>query len=79
MTVMPPDQPPADVPDLLNQFTLDLISDLNDLRSNKITTSEARVRTQLAREVLRSIHLRLQGMKYLSESAKQLPAPNSNP
>ncbi len=69
----PKEQP--SLPDTLTTFTLGLIGDLNDLRAGKITTAEARVRTQLAREVLRSVHLQLQGIKYLSGAAKPLPAP----
>lgn len=64
-----------ELPEALSQFTMELIEDLRDLRAEKITVHEARVRAQLAREVLRSVHLQLEGMKYLSETAKQLPRP----
>ena len=58
----------------LGKFTSDLIADLTALRAGKITLSEARVRAQLAREVLRSIHLQLQGFRALSQAAKQIGA-----
>ena len=54
----------------LANFTLELIGDLRALRAGKITSSEARVRAQLAREILRSVNLQLQGMKFLSDAAK---------
>ena len=62
----------------LTSFTLELIGDLKALRAGKITIAEARVRAQLAREILRAVHLQLQGMKFLSDTAKtrgQLGAP----
>ena len=61
------------LPDTLHKFTSGLIEDLNALRSGEITLSEARGRTQLAREVLRSIHLQLEGLKFASNIAKPIP------
>lgn len=63
------------LPDTLSGFTLELIQDLKDLRAGDITINDARARTQLAREVLRSVQLRLVGLKYMSEAAKTLPSP----
>ena len=56
----------------LSTFTRELIQDLKDLRAGKITAPEARVRAQLAREVLRSVHLQLQGLKHLAGKAKRI-------
>jgi hypothetical protein len=61
------------LPETLSGFTLELIQDLKDLRTGDITINDARARTQLAREVLRSIQLRLAGLKYMSEAAKAFP------
>lgn len=49
----------------LNEVTLGLIQDLKDLRVRKITNADARVRAQLGREILRSVHLTLEGMKII--------------
>lgn len=62
------------LPDTLSQFTLDLIDDLKALRDGHITPRDARVRAQMAREVLRSVHLQLEGMRLLSDAAKQIPS-----
>lgn len=35
-----------------------------------------RVHAQLAREIIRSAHLQLQGLRMLSDQAKQLPNPD---
>lgn len=70
---MPKKQP--DLPEVLSQFTIDLVEDLKLLRKGKISTRDARARALLAREILRSVHLQLEGMKYLSESARQIEAP----
>ncbi len=60
------------IPDTLSDFTKDLINDLHELREGKITLQEARVRAQLAREVLRGVQLQLHGMWLLSNEAKKL-------
>lgn len=54
----------------INTVTLMLIDDLKALRAGKITNTDARVRAQLAREILRSVHLQLEGMKRIEASAK---------
>ena len=56
----------------LDAFTKGLVQDLHDLRAGKITAHQARARTQLAREVLRSVHLQLEGQRFLAAQAKQL-------
>ena len=63
----------AALPSTLSAFTQSLIQDYNDLRADKITTAPARVRAQLAREILRSLHLHLQGMRMLADTAKPVP------
>jgi hypothetical protein len=60
------------LPDAVTQFTLDLIQDLKDLRAGKITPRDAKARAILAHEVLRSVHLQFEGMKYLAGAAKQI-------
>ena len=67
-----PKTPPT-LTEALSQFTLDLVEDLRSLRRGDITLADARVRAQLAREVLRSVGLQLEGMRYLAGQA--LPAP----
>ncbi len=57
---------------LLSKFTRNLIQDLEALRRGDISLPEARVRAQLAREVLRSIHIQLQGSKLLSSHATEI-------
>lgn len=47
----------------LNEVTLGLVKDLRDLREKKITNADARTRAQLAREILRAVHLTLEGMR----------------
>lgn len=58
----------------LNEVTLGLIQDLKDLRAKKITNTDARVRAQLGREILRSVHLQLEGMKVIEGKAKKVAA-----
>ena len=60
------------LPDTLSDFTRELIQDLKDLRAGRITARDARVRTQLAREILRAVHLQLEGMKHLAGAAKRI-------
>jgi len=61
----------VDLPNTLEDFTLELIGDLKALRQGRISVKEARARAMLAREVLRAVHLQLEGMRYLSEAAKE--------
>lgn len=58
----------------LGEFTVELMNDLKALRSGDITPREARVRALLAREILRAVHLQMEGMKYLAENAKAVKA-----
>lgn len=61
----------------LNEVTLGLCQDLKDLRARKITNADARTRAQLAREILRAVHLTLEGMKTIdaNKSPRSLEAP----
>ena len=52
----------------LNEVTLGLTGDLKALRAGKITNADARVRAQLAREILRAVHLAMEGMKTIEAS-----------
>jgi len=52
----------------LNEVTIGLIEDMKSLREGKITNSDARVRAQLAREILRGVHLHLEGIKMIQVS-----------
>lgn len=54
----------------INEVTMLLIEDLKDLRAGKINNADARVRAQLGREILRSYHLQLEGMRFISSQAK---------
>ena len=62
------------LPDAIAAFTIDLIQDLKDLRAGKISARDAKVRALLAHEVLRSVHLQFEGMKFISAQAKQITA-----
>ncbi len=57
----------------LNEVTLGLIGDLRDLRAGKITNTDARTRAQIAREILRSVHLILEGMKVIQATNSKAP------
>ncbi len=58
----------------LNELTLGLVEDLKLLRQGKITNADARVRAQLAREILRAVHLHLEGVKLIEAKAKRVQA-----
>lgn len=64
--------PLSTLPDTLAEFTRGLMGDLVKLRNGEITNKDARVRALLAREVLRSVHLGLEGSRILSDKAKQI-------
>ena len=56
----------------LNSLTLGLIDDLKQLRANQITNADARVRAQLAREILRAVHYHLQGVALIEAKTKAI-------
>lgn len=55
----------------LNEVTIGLIDDLKLLRAGKITNADARVRAQIAREILRAVHLSLEGMRLIESKSPQ--------
>lgn len=66
---------PKPLPEALADFTNDLMGDLRDLRSGKITERQGRVRALLAREILRGVNLQLEGMKIFSSRARAIDRP----
>jgi hypothetical protein len=58
----------------LMEFTDALIADLQSLRAGKISTRDAAVRADLAKQVLRAVGLVVTAQKFLEGNAKQLPA-----
>ena len=56
----------------LTDVTLGLIDDLIKLRRGEITNADARTRAQLAREILRSVHLQIEGMRRIEANAKRV-------
>jgi hypothetical protein len=59
----------------LNEVTLGLVQDLRDLRAKKISNADARTRAQLAREILRAVHLTIEGMRVLNAPLASKPKP----
>lgn len=62
----------------LTEVTSGLIDDMKSLRAGKITNADARVRAQLAREILRSVHLQLEGIKLIESKARPTGIEESN-
>jgi hypothetical protein len=56
----------------LTQLAQDLIADYHDLRAGKLSVREARTRAAVAREAMRAVHLNFEGLRFLSERAKQI-------
>ncbi|MEL6110391.1 MAG: hypothetical protein AAFU85_30660 [Planctomycetota bacterium] len=56
----------------LREVTEELIGDLRALREGKITNADARTRAQLGREILRAVHLQLEGVKLIESKAKKV-------
>lgn len=70
---------PADLAPLterfsLNSFTDDLIADLKLLRAGRISVKDAHARAELAKQVIRAIHLAVAARKFL-EGVQPPPAP----
>ena len=57
----------------LMEFTDSLVADLRALRAGSISVQDARVRADLARQVLRSISLVIQARKMFEGKALALP------
>lgn len=66
----PPKQEP--LASSLTQLAQALIADYHDLRSGKLSVREARTRAAVAREAMRAVHLNFEGLRFLSERAKQI-------
>jgi hypothetical protein len=62
----------------LATFTDDLIQDLHDLRSARISVRDAMARAHLAKQVLRAVHYVVTAQRFLADNAKpvNLPPPN---
>lgn len=56
----------------LSQLAQDLIADYRALREGKLSVREARTRAAVAREAMRAVHLNFEGLRFLSEHAKQI-------
>lgn len=56
----------------LSQLAQDLIADYRALREGKLSVREARTRAAVAREAMRAVHLNFEGLRFLSERAKQI-------
>ncbi|MDR3495340.1 MAG: hypothetical protein P4L82_12135 [Ancalomicrobiaceae bacterium] len=55
-----------------------LVTDLEDLRTGKISTREAQARAQLAHEIMRGINLVIRGQQILEQRAKMIGKGNAN-
>lgn len=60
----------------LAAFTKSLIADLEGLRSGKISVQQARASAELARQVIRSMHLMVTAQKLIE--ARALPVPTAS-
>ncbi|TCN30289.1 hypothetical protein [Sinorhizobium americanum] len=59
-----------DVPGVIRGLHQDLV----DLRSGKITSKEAQVRADIAKQIFNGLRLMVQAQRYLSGNAKSVPA-----
>lgn len=59
---------PADID--LAQFTKELIGDLNALRAGRISIPQARASAELARQIIRSMHLVVSAQQLIESRAK---------
>lgn len=62
----------------LAQFTLDLVGDLNNLRAGKISINQARASAELARQIIRSMHLVVMAQRVIENRAKPLDQQGKN-
>lgn len=58
----------------LDEIIADLVGDLRELRAGKLSTKDARVRAELAREVMRGFRLVIEARKFLAQNAKPIRA-----
>lgn len=59
---------PADID--LAKFTKDLIGDLNGLRSGRVSIQQGRAIAELARQIIRSMHLVVSAQRLIESRAK---------
>ena len=52
------------------EFVDGLVQDLKDLRAGKVTPHDARVRAELARQILRGVTLMVQATKFIQSGTK---------
>lgn len=57
----------------IDRIVLGLVSDLEDLRSGRITIPTARARAVLGHEILRGINLVIAGQRMIEDRTKLLP------
>lgn len=60
----------------LEAIVIGMVRDLELLRAGAITIPMARARTQMAHEILRGVHLVIQGQKIIEGRAIPLPSPD---
>lgn len=58
----------------LTRLATALVEDYHLLRAGKISVREARTRAAVAREAMRAVHLQFEGLRFMSEQAKQIGA-----
>ncbi len=56
----------------LTGLAASLVEDYHLLRQGKLSVREARARANLAREAMRAVHLQFEGLRFMSEQAKQI-------
>jgi hypothetical protein len=59
----------------LDSIIRGLVGDLKEFRAGKISSRDARIRAELAREILRGVRLVIEAQKFMEGRA--LPAPQS--
>lgn len=72
-----PDAGRADAPGVpagidLVKFTTDLIGDLEGLRTGRVTIQQARASAELARQIIRSMHLVVSAQRLIEDRAKHV-------
>lgn len=64
---------PADLD--LAQFTKDLIGDLNGLRAGRVSIQQARATAELARQIIRAMHLVVSAQRLIEDRARSVNKP----
>lgn len=60
----------------LSNVIAGLVSDLDELRSGKISVNDAIARSMLAKQIFNGVRIYLNGTKLLASNAKPLPSPS---